>query len=179
MSKECKVQWKIESDGLTKSWRCMAHLTPTIWFNEASKSCYYANCCGRSDAGKPLNQEELRVHKLTKTLEKEYLDNGGLPLVKNSVVYYCLSPLCGKEIPKGKNSTRYCSENCRKNYSRHKMRAIKAEKLLEDKIPKCQAVGCPNKLSDKKGGKGIMDKKYCSENCRKRAYRQRKSLSAI
>lgn len=171
MSKTCKVQWRLEPDGATKSWRCVAHLTPTIWFNEAITSCYYSNCSGRPDTGKPLTQEEIRVYHLTKSLEKEHLEKISNPSVEP--ISCCLSPICGKEIPKESKSTRYCSENCRKNYSRHKMKAIRAEKLLEEKKPMCLAVGCPNRVSDKKGGKGILDKKYCSENCRKRAYRQR------
>lgn len=176
---KCLASWKLDPDGSTKRWKCRNHIMSTAWFSETQTKCYYSTCTGRSDTGKPLSKSELEVIELKRSLEKEFSES----VVASTSTPHCIVINCNKPIPAGRNSTLYCSENCRKNASRQRKKGLLPPLQSATPTPtqpepppppppaptkleagECLCVGCSNK---------VVDTKYCSSYCRKKAFKQR------
>lgn len=196
MSRDCRVQWRLEEDGTNKSWRCVAHLTPTSWVCEAIHKCYYANCPGRSNTGKPLTKEEMNIHKLRRELEEDFIRKGTPPKTTPpqptppqptastsatpkpnpsapTTIHYCSVERCKKPIPPTRKSVKYCSENCRKNAFREKKKKqpptppSPPTPIHIPPILQTSVCQCVGCSNT------VTTTKYCSSYCRKKAFKQR------
>lgn len=186
---KCPVKWFINDLG-EKKWVCFAHLAPYTRHREKSETCWYSTCPGRSMVGYPLTEKELKARKSEQAKKKIREAEKSL---QEAPVKTCNNYKCNEKVSSSRK--RYCSDKCRlqkarSDYeSRNPNRKSKSkitpqvEKRKEQPIspPKpfkpepsevCSSTTCVNKVSKTR-------KSYCSDNCRKRAYRQRKKGMGI
>lgn len=182
---KCPVRWYIDDLG-KKKWVCFAHLAPYSRHNESSETCWYSTCPGRSMVGYPYTEEELNEMKAKKA--KEAIKKAEKVIQVQEPKLKCANYGCGNLV--ASNRKKYCSDKCRKQKSRadyekrnpnRKKSSIKVAPTSPPKIeppktkktpvkPKptdiCTSIICDNKVPPNR-------KAYCSDICRKRAYRQR------
>ena len=179
---KCPVKWFINELG-EKKWICSAHFAPYTRHKEKSEKCWYSTCPGRSMAGYPLSEEELKARK-SKQAKKKIKETELLIQTQESAVESCNNYGCVNKVASSRK--RYCSDKCRlqksrsdyelRNPNRRSKPKVEKRKELPVTPPKpfkpesveiCTSTICENKVTKTR-------KVYCSDNCRKRAYRQRR-----
>lgn len=183
---KCPVKWFINDLG-EKKWVCFAHLAPYTRHRENSETCWYSTCPGRSMFGYPLTKEELEARKSEQAKKKIMEVEKNL---QDLPVKTCNNYKCNEKVSSSRK--RYCSDKCRLQKARsdyearnpnRKSKSNRVEKRKEQPIspPKpfkpepsevCSSISCENKVTKTR-------KSYCSDNCRKRAYRERKKRMGI
>lgn len=184
-SGKCPVKWFINDLG-EKKWVCFAHLAPYTRHREKSENCWYSNCPGRSMVGYPLTEEELKARKSEQAKKKI---KEAEVLIKENLVETCNNYGCVSKVASSRK--RYCSDKCRLQKARSDYESRNPNRRSKPKVEKrkeqpatppkpfkpepsglCSSITCENKVPKTR-------KSYCSDNCRKRAYRQRKKGMGI
>lgn len=168
---QCLVRWKKE--GKECIWGCIKQLQSPIMPEDMDK-CFLTNCRGRSRWSPSPRQVEERLKEIEEEKRRKEEEEKRAEAEKN-LCEWCKV----KEIADGRK--KYCSDTCRKRYSRSRHRDKIKKIILPPRPPhipaplptapdnKCSHVPC-----DKEKAEG---RKYCSDRCRlaasRRAYRMR------
>ena len=184
--RECPVRWFIDELG-KKKWVCPGRLV-SHKHSEHEERCWYINCPGRSMSCYPYTLEEIEQRK-AQSARKTIKENESSIECEPTLV--CANYGCTKQV--GHKRKLYCSDVCRKQKARTDYEArnpnrkrdkssqnvtppqpvpppveIKVVITPQDTSSKCSSITCENLVPPNR-------KSYCSDNCRKRAYRQRKA----
>ena len=110
---KCPVKWYIDDLG-KKKWVCFAHLAPYTKHRETSEKCWYSTCPGRSMAGYPLTEEEIKEKKAKTAKEAIKVNESTIQIQEPAKI--CAMYGCNKKV----SSTRkkYCSDVCRQRKAR-------------------------------------------------------------